>query len=93
VLLDGSHQIVEVAPHEQLAACQMHPLELRPTLEEEAYLVRRHLVDAFLLPDVAHLAAEVAVVGGDERHLIGQRGRTQIRAQDGAGKAELSGEH
>ncbi len=93
VLLDGGDEIVEIPAHEQLAAGQMHPAELRPAIEEEADLVGRHLVDALLLPDVAHLAAEVAVVGRDERHLIGQGRRTQVGAEDRAGEAELSVDH
>src|SRR5687767_14185296 len=71
----------------------MLPAELRPAIEKQTDLVRRHLVDAVLLPDVAHLAAEVAVIGRDERHLVGERRGPQIGAHNRAGEAQLSREH
>ena len=80
-VLDCRDEIVEIAAHEQLAARQVHPSELRPPLEEQPDLIGRHLVHALLLPDVAHLAAEVAVIGCDERHLVRQRRRTQVGAR------------
>ena len=90
LLLDRGDEIVEVAAHEQLAARQVHPAELRPAREEQRHLVRRHLVHALLLPDVAHLAAEVAVIRRDERDFVRQRRRTQIRAEDRRAEAELA---
>ena len=89
----GRHEIVEVAPHEQLAAREVHPAELRPALEELLHFGRRHLVHALLLPDVAHLAAEVAVIGRDERHLVGQRRGAHVGAENRPGEAELACQH
>ncbi len=61
--------------------------------KKSADLVGRHLVHALLLPDVAHLAAEIAVIGRDERHLVRQRRRAQVRAEDRAGEAEFVCQH
>ena len=82
------HQVVEVAPHEQLAAREVHPAELRPALEEERRLVGRHLVSALLLPDAAHLAPEVAVIRTDERHFVGQGALAHVGAEHVTGEAE-----
>ena len=92
-LLDGRDDVVQIAAHEQLAARHVHPAELRPAREEPRDLVRRHLVHALLLPDVAHLTAEVAVVGGDERDLVRQRRRLQVRPENRGAESSLFDEH
>src|SRR5262249_5889786 len=92
-LLNRADHLVQIAPHEELAAGQVHPLELRPALEEQSDFLGRHLVHALLLPDVAHLAAEVAVIRRDERHLVGQRRRTNIGAENRPGEANLTCQH
>src|SRR5262249_1623285 len=91
--LNRRDEIIEVAPHEQLTAREVNPAELRPAFEEQLDLRRRHLVHALLLPDVAHLAAEVAVIGGDERDLVGQIWRPQVGAKDRPGETSLARQH
>ena len=91
--LNGGDDIVDVAPHQQLAAGEVHPAELRPAIEEDPDFLGRHIVHALLLPDVAHLAAEVAVIRGDERDLVGQLRRAHVRAKDVAEQTGLSLQH
>ena len=90
VLLDGRDELIQVTPHEELAACQVYPSELRPPLEKQPDLVGRHLVHALLLPDVAHLAAEVAVIRRDKRHLVRQLRRAHVARHDFLEQAELA---
>src|SRR5262249_55641122 len=92
-LLDRGDEIVEIAAHEQLAAGQVHPFELGPAIEEEPDLLGRHLVHTLFLPDIAHLAAEVAVIGRDERDLVRQLRRTHVGAENRATQANLAGQH
>ena len=92
-LLDRRDHVVEIAAHEQLATGQVDPAELRPAAEEEPDLFRGHLVHALLLPDIAHLAAEVAVIRRDERHLVGELRRSEVRTYDVAQQSEFSWQH
>ncbi len=91
--LNRRHHVIDVAAHEQFAARKLHPFELRPPLEEQGDFGRRHLVPALLLPDVAHLAAEVAVVGRDERDLERQVGWTNVGRENGRAEPQLSADH
>jgi hypothetical protein len=92
-LLDRRDHIVEITAHEQLAAGKMHPSELRPASEELLDFGRRHLVHALLLPDVAHLAAEVAVIRRDESDFIRKVGRAKIGSEDRLSQADLFDYH
>jgi len=87
--LNRRDEIVEIAAHEQLAAGEVHPAELGPPAEELCNLGRRHLVHALLLPDVAHLTAEVAVIRRDKCDFVRELRRAEIGSEDRLTQADF----
>ena len=71
-------------PEEDLAAGQVHPVDVRILADEREHFVGRQLVGRLPLPDVARLAPVLAPVGEAEIELQRRGGSPEGRLREGA---------